>query len=142
MASRKETAADIRVSIGGDGNADTDIVVERLSLTKDIDVAEVYGSGRTLPDGYGINQVSYQGTMELVGNRLDLQQHFFDDNGIPKVVEAIVVSHLDDTTTSYTEILVTSEGWEMNSGETTTTTYEFIAMGKEHAGTVDNDPAE
>lgn len=140
MASRKETAADIQVSIGGNQDSDVDIVVERLSLTKDIDVETVYGSGRTMPDGYGINQVSYQGTMELVGNRLDLQDLFFDGNGIPIVADAIVVSHLDGTTTSYTEVIVTSEGWEMSSGETTTTSYDFVCFGKEHNGVVDNDP--
>lgn len=137
MANRKESAADIRVSIGDEN----DVVVERLTLTKDIDVEEVFGSGRTLPDGYAINQVSYSGTIECVGNRLDLEQHFFDDNGIPEVLAAIVVTHLNEESTSYTEVIVTSEGYEMSSGETTTTTYEFLAMGKEHGGVVDNDPS-
>lgn len=137
MAQRKESAADIRVSVGDEN----DVVVERLTLTKDIDVTEVYGSGATLPHGYAINEVSYQGTIECVGNRLDLQEYFFDDNGIPTVLEAIVVTHMNDESTSYTEVIVTSEGYEMSAGEPTTTSYEFMAMGKEHAGTVDNDPA-
>lgn len=137
MATRKESAADIRVSVG----SENDVVVERLTVTKDIDVEEVYGSGRTLPDGYAINQVSYQGTIECVGNRLDLQDHFFNNNGIPVVLAAIVITHMNDESTSLTEVIVTSEGYEMSAGETTTTTYEFLAMGKEHAGTVDNDPS-
>lgn len=138
MVDRKESAADIRVSIG----EENDVVAERLTLTKDIDVEEVYGSGRTLPDGYAINQVSYQGTFEAVGNKLNLQQQFFDENGIPKVLDAIVVTHLNGETTSYTQVIVTSEGYEMSSGESTTTTYEFLAMGREHAGVVDNDPTQ
>lgn len=138
MANRKESAADIRVSV----DDDTDVVVSRLQLTKDIDVEQLGGSGKMIPDHYSINQITYQGTMELNGNKLDLQDKFFDDNGIPIVADAITVTHMDGTSTSYQEIIVTSEGWEMNEGESTTTTYEFIAMGKSHAGTVDTNPQQ
>lgn len=135
MADRKESAADISVSVG----EENDIVVERLSLTKEIDIETIYGSGRVLPDGYAINQVSYQGTMELQGDKLDLEEQLFDGNGIPEEA-TINVTHFDGGLTSFTQVLATSEGWEMNSGESTTTTFEFIAMGKEHDGNVDTEP--
>lgn len=130
MADRKESAADIYVALGTDGEDNTsEIVVERLSVTKEIDISQIYGSGRMLPDGYSINQISYQGTMELQGNRLDLDEKLFDSDGVPN--EAIInITHFDDSLTSFTGVLATSEGWEMNAGQTTTTTYEFIAMGK------------
>lgn len=136
MADRKESAADIVVSVG----SENDIVCERLTLTKEIDIETIYGSNRVLPDGYAINQVSYQGTMELQGNRLDLEEQLFDGNGIPKEV-SITVTHFDDTSTTFSEVLVTNEGWEMNSGESTTTTFEFVAMGKSHDGNVDTEPS-
>jgi hypothetical protein len=136
MADRKESAADIVVSV----EDREDVVVEQLSVTKEIDIETIYGSGRTLPDGYSINQISYQGSMELQGNKLDLQDVLFDDNGIPKEV-TINITHFDETLTSFTEVLATNEGWEMSSGESTTTSYEFIAMGKEHAGQVDSEPS-
>lgn len=135
MADRKESAADIVVSV----EDREDVVVEQLSVTKEIDIETIYGSGRTLPDGYSINQISYQGSMELQGNKLDLQDVLFDDNGIPNEV-TINITHFDDTLTSFTGVLATNEGWEMSSGESTTTSYEFIAMGKEHAGQVDSEP--
>lgn len=135
MAERKESAADITVSVA---NRD-DVVVEQMTLTKEIDIETIYGSGRTMPDGYAVNQVSYQGTMELVGNKLDLEQQLFDENGIPQEA-TINITHHNDELTSFTQVLATSEGWEMNSGESTTTTFEFIAMGKEHAGNVDSEP--
>lgn len=135
MADRKESAADIVVSVG----SENDVVVERLTLTKEIDIETIYGSNRVLPDGYAINQVSYQGTMELQGNRLDLEDQLFDDNGIPKEV-SITITHFDDTSTTFSEVLATSEGWEMSSGESTTTTFEFMAMGKSHDGNVDTEP--
>lgn len=135
MADRKESAADIVVSVG----SENDVVVERLTLTKEIDIETIYGSNRVLPDGYAINQVSYQGTMELQGNRLDLEDQLFDDNGIPEEV-SITITHFDDTSTTFSEVLATSEGWEMSSGESTTTTFEFIAMGKSHDGNVDTEP--
>lgn len=137
MAERKEAAADITVSV----NSDTDIVVETLSLTKEIDIETIYGSGRTMPDGYSINEVSYQGSMELMGNRLELEEQLFDDNGIPEEA-TITVSHFDGGSTVYTEVLTTSEGYEMDAGETTTTSFEFIAMGKSHDGNVDTEPTE
>lgn len=139
MADRKESAADIYVSVGSGGGGDEEIVVERLSVTKNIDISEIHGSGRLLPDGYSIDSITYQGTMELQGNKLDLNQVLFDGNGVPK--EAVInITHFDDSLTSFDEVLATSEGWEMNAGETTTTTYEFIAMGKEHGGQVDTEP--
>lgn len=135
MADRKESAADIRVSIGDD----TNVVVESLSLTKDIDIETIYGSGRTLPHGYSINQISYEGSVELQGNRLDLEETLFDSNGIP-VETTINVTHFDDTLTSFTQVLAVSDGYEMNAGESTTTTFEIIAMGKETDGRRDSEP--
>lgn len=135
MADRKESAADIIVSVGDDN----DVVVERLTATKEIDIETIYGSGRTLPDSYSINQISYQGTMELVGDKLDLERELFDENGIPKEA-TITITHMDGQTTRFSEVLVTSDGYEMNSGESTTTTFEFIAMGRGHGQNEDFDP--
>jgi hypothetical protein len=137
MAQRKEAAADIVVSIENED----DVVVEQLSATKEIDIETIYGSGRTLPDAYSINQISYQGSMELMGNKLDLEQTLFDDNGIPVEV-TINITHFNDELTSFTQVLATSEGYEMSAGDTTTTSFEFIAMGKEHAGNADTEPTQ
>lgn len=135
MADRKETAADIRITVANGG----EVVVERMTFTKNISVEEVRGSGRMFPDGYGITDISYQGQMELQGNKLDLEDHLFDDNGIP-VEATITVTHADGTSTAFTEVIATSSGWEMNAEEITTTTYEFAAMGRQQAGQVDNEP--
>lgn len=135
MADRKESAADISVSLGNN----TNIVVERLSVTKNIDISTIYGSGRVLPDAYSIDQISYQGNMELMGNKLDLEDELFDDNGIPKEA-TLNITHFNDDLTSFTEVLATSEGYEMSAGETTTTSFDFIAMGKSTASGTDNEP--
>lgn len=124
MADRKESAADITVSVGDE----SEVVVERLTVTKNIDIEEIRGSGRVLPDGYAITAVSYQGTMELAGNRRDLEAELFDENGIPEE-STINITHFNGDHAAYTEVLATSEGYEVNDGQSTTTTYEFIAMG-------------
>jgi len=139
MATRKESAADITVSVGENF---PEVVVESLSVTKNVDIETIYGSGQTLPDGYAINQVSYEGSMTCKGNRQDLDEAFFDANGIPKVLGSITVTHNDGTDTSFMDVLVTSEGYEMNSGETVETSYEFIAMKKSRAGSTDSDPTD
>ena len=138
MASRKESAADITVSVGENF---PEVVVESLSVSKNVDIETIYGSGQTLPDGFAINQVSYEGSMSCKGNRQDLDEAFFDENGIPKVLSAITITHLDGGETAYYEILVTSEGYEMNSGETVETSYEFVAMKKGRNGNTDSDPS-
>jgi uncharacterized protein YrzB (UPF0473 family) len=132
MADRVESMADIVVSVGNEN----DITVERLSMTKDIDIEQVYGSNALFPDGYGINQVSYQGTIELNGNKLEFDDTLFDSNGVPQEFN-IVLTHFDGTETSFSECLVTSEGYESSSGEITTTTYEVVAHGKSHEGQAD-----
>lgn len=135
MAERKESAADITISVGDE----SDIVVEQFSATKEIDIETIHGSGRVLPAGYSINSISYQGSMELQGNRLDMEDQLFDENGVP--LEATInITHFNGELTSFTQVLATSEGYEMSAGESTTTTFEFVAMGKEHAGTVDTEP--
>lgn len=131
MATRKESAADITVTVGAG-----EVVVETLSLTKNVDVETIYGSGAVLPDAYSINQVSYEGEMTCKGNKKDLESDFFDTNGIPRVLDAISITHNDGTSTDYNDIIVTSEGYEMNSGETVQTSFEFIAMSKD----ADTDP--
>lgn len=126
MATRKESAADIVITIGEDER-----VLETLNVTKNIDIESVYGSGKTLPDGYHINEISYEGDFTCTGNQTDLDDVFFDANGVPKILDAITISHYDGTTTNYYDILVTSGGYEMSAGDVTETSYEFIAMSKD-----------
>jgi hypothetical protein len=133
MADRIESAADIAVSV----DDATDITVEELSLTKEIDIETIYGSGKTLPDSYAINEISYQGSIELQGDRLSLEDSLFDENGIPEEF-TVNIDHMDGEGTDFTQCLVTSEGYEMSAGDPTTTTFEFIAMGRKHTGGVED----
>lgn len=133
MATRKESAADITISIG-----ESEEVVESLSVTKNIDVETIYGSGQTLPSGYAINQVSYEGDMTLKGEKFELEDMFFEaSGGVPKVADGITISHFDGSSTSYNDIIVINEGYEVNSGETTETTFEFVAMSRSRNGAVE-----
>jgi hypothetical protein len=136
MVNRKESTADIKISVG-----EEEVTVESLSATKNIDIETIYGSGQTLPDGYAINQVSYEGDMTCKGNRLDLEDKLFDENGIPEVFN-VSITHLDGTPSGFQECLCTSEGYEASSGDTTETTFSFIAMRKRRGGQVDSDPTE
>lgn len=130
MVDRKESAADIVINVD-----EAELTVESLSVSKDIDIETIYGSGKTLPDGYAINQISYEGDFTLKGNKTDLEGRFFDPStGIPKIVDAIVITHLDGSSTSYQELLCRNSGYEVNSGETTETTFEFVAMKKSRDG--------
>lgn len=135
MGERKESAADVTISVG----SESEVVVERLTLTKNIEVSTIQGSGKTIPDSYSIDAIEYQGNMELQGNRLDLEDMLFDDNGIPREA-TITVTHFDGSTTVFYEVIVTSSGWEMTAGETTTTQYEFMAMGRSRDDQTDTNP--
>lgn len=126
MADRKESAADIRVNVG-----EKQIPVEQMSVTKDIEIEMIYGAGNIIPSGYAINQIEYSGNMTIKGNRKDLEEEFFDDNGVPKIIAAIVITHLDGGSTTYDSALVTNQGYEVTSGETTETEFEFVAMAKD-----------
>lgn len=136
MPDRKESAADITVSVhtGLQGEeqpeVEGEVVVEQMTLTKEIDINEIYGSSRLFPDGYSIDQVSYQGDIELQGNRLELERALFDDDGVPREF-SITITHFDGTNTVFSGCLATSDGWEMSAGETTTTTYQIIAMRRQ-----------
>ncbi|ELY47303.1 hypothetical protein [Natronorubrum sulfidifaciens] len=126
MVNRKESAADIRVNVG-----EEQVPVEQLSVTKDIEIETIYGAGNIIPSGFAITQIEYSGNMTVKGNKKDLEDKFFDGNGVPKVLPAIVITHLNGDATSYDTVLVTSQGYEVTSGETTETSFEFVAMSKD-----------
>jgi hypothetical protein len=136
MANRKESASDVVVVAG-----DEEVVVESLTLGKDIDMEAIHGSGRPLPDGVAIHKVSYQGEMSCYGNRRDLDSIFYDAHGIPEELDSIAVTHLNGDVTGVQEVYVNTDGYEVNDGETTTTRYGFIAMRKfGPGGRVDSQP--
>jgi hypothetical protein len=126
MVDRKEAAADIVVNVGNE-----QVPVEQLSFDKEIEIDEIYGAGNIIPSGFAVNKINYSGNMSVKGNKKDLEEKFFDDNGVPDVLEAIVVTHLDGGATSFDTVLCTSEGYEVTSGETTETSFDWIAMSKD-----------
>ncbi len=127
MVSRKESAADIRVNVGSE-----QVPVEQLSVSKDIEIETIYGAGNIIPSGFAINRIEYTGNMSIKGNKKDLEGKFFDDNGVPMVLQSIIITHLDGEDTSYDTVLVTSQGYEVTSGETTETSFEWVAMSKDN----------
>lgn len=126
MVDRKEAAADIVVSVGSE-----EVAVEQLSFSKDIEIDTIYGASNIIPSGYAITEISYSGNMSVKGNKKDLEDKFFDENGVPKILSSITVTHLDGGSTSFDSALVTNQGYEVNSGETVETEFEWIAMSKD-----------
>ncbi len=126
MVDRKEAAADIVVNVG-----DEQVAVEQLSFSKDIEIDTIYGASNIIPSGYAVTEISYSGNMSVKGNKKDLEDKFFDENGVPKILSSITVSHLDGGSTSFDSALVTNQGYEVNSGETVETEFEWIAMSKD-----------
>ena len=126
MVDRKEAAADIVVNVG-----DEQVPVEQLSFDKEIEIDEIYGAGNIIPSGFAVNKINYSGNMSVKGNKKDLEDKFFDGNGVPKILNSITVSHLDGGSTSFDSALVTNQGYEVTSGETTETAFEWIAMSKD-----------
>jgi len=133
MAERKESAADIKIQVGSER-----LDVTQLSVTKDIGVEEIYGAGNMMPAGYAINQISYSGDFTVPGDRLELEDTFFDSDGVPETGATITITHRGGNSTTFNDVLVTSEGYEMNDGEVTETSYEFLAMSKGN----DTEPTE
>ncbi len=126
MVDRKEAAADIVVNVGNE-----QVAVEQLSFSKEIEIDTIYGAGNIIPSGYAITEISYAGNMSIKGNKKDLEDKFFDENGVPKILSSITVTHLDGGSTSFDSALVTNQGYEVNSGETVETEFEWIAMSKD-----------
>lgn len=126
MVDRKEAAADIVVNVGNE-----QVAVEQLSFTKDIEIDTIYGASNIIPSGYAITEMSYSGNMSIKGNKKDLEDKFFDSNGVPEILQSITVTHLDGSSTSFDSVLVTNQGYEVTSGETVETEFEWIAMSKD-----------
>lgn len=141
METRYENAGDVSVKI----SPNETLSVETLTLDEEFDVEVLYGSGFVAPSGYSIKRASYGGSINLYGNKNYLNEYLFrTENGVrvPRVLEAISVTHLprnpeaDEAdqiidTDTYKKVIVTNKGYEMNDGEVTTTSYEFVALRAE-----------
>mgnify|MGYP006295510797 CR=1 FL=1 len=125
MTDQVESAAQVVVTVGGE-----EITVAELDTTKEIDVEKIYGSNAILPAGYAIKKIDHSGSMALKGNRKDLEQHLFDPNGVP-IPGTLTVTHMDGDTTSWYELFVVSEGYQLREGEVTQTMYDWVAMSKD-----------
>lgn len=125
MTERKESAADISIDVGGN-----QMDVTQMSVSKDIEAEEIYGAGNTMPSGYAIHNVSYSGDITVVGSNQYADNELFDEDGIPEEF-TVTITHRDGDSTVFNSCIITSAGYEINDGETTETSYEFIAMSKD-----------
>lgn len=125
MTDEVESAAQVVITVEGE-----EVTVAELDTTKEVNVEELGGSGHLLPSGYSITEIRYRGSMVCNGNRTDLEDVFFDNQGKP-VPGTITVTHMDGTPEQWNEVLVISEGYQMREGEVSQTSYEWVAMSKD-----------
>jgi len=136
---RVETAANIFVRFKVDDES-FEVPVSEVDLTKDVDAERVREMG-LYPDGYAINAIDIDGSLTFAGNKVrtpsgtnrDLDDLLFLDDGSPKVFDITVVHEEpnrpeDSETDTIENAIVTSSEYSASSGDTTESSYEFMAQ--------------
>lgn len=132
-----ETAAQITIKINHkDLSQPIEIPVEELDLTKDVDVERIRESG-LYPDGYAINSIDIDGSITFAGRKVrssggtkNLSNILFLGGEEPQTFTITIVHEATNSepTTTISNAMVTSEDYTVSSGETTESSYDFIAQ--------------
>ncbi len=135
-----ETAANIYVRISVN-DLSFEIPVSEVDRTKEVDAERVREMG-LYPDGYAINGIDVDGSLSFAGNVVrtpqgstkNLDELLFDDDGVPRTFD-ITIAHEDPmatdteaTTESIMHCIVTSSQFSSSSGDTTESSYDFLAQ--------------
>lgn len=136
-----ETAANIyvRMSVAGES---FEIPISDIDFTKDVDVERIREMG-LYPDGYAINAIDIDGSLTFAGNKVrlpsggtrNLDTLLFDEDGSPVVFD-ITIAHEDPTDTdggaadtdTMVNCIVTQSEYSASSGDTTESSYDFMAQ--------------
>lgn len=133
-----ESAANITFSIN-----ENEIPITGLDTNKEVDIEEIRANNLK-PIGYSVTEIAFSGSMTFDGNAAikgadvdedNYEDFFTDDEGVPVVDAQITVYHEnDDQRTTYDNVMVTSEGYETDSGEVSGITFDWIASDRKKKG--------
>jgi hypothetical protein len=131
---RIETAANVTVQLTGEDGT-IELPVSSVDRTKEIDIDRVRESG-VYPDGYGINGIDVDGSLSFAGSKArspsgevsSLDDLLYDSNGVPLPFNIEITHDLEGDSETIEEAIVVSDGYSVNSGETSETSYDFIAQ--------------
>lgn len=140
---RVETAANIyvRLSVEIEGTQlSFEVPVSEVDMTKDVDVERVRETG-LYPDGYAISAIDIDGSITFAGNVVrvptgeerNLDDLLFKEDGSPRVFDITVAHDNPDgegpaPTDTIENAILTSSEYSASSGETTESSYEFMAQ--------------
>ncbi|MFC6953782.1 hypothetical protein [Halorubellus litoreus] len=133
-----EAAKDVTLAISTvDG--DYELSVANVDTTKEITVEQVR-ENNVFPIGDAVTEISYSGSMTFKGRRHVIDSYLFDENGLPRRNVALTLTHddlnpndpnnPDPFTETWHDLRVVSTGYEMQTGEVTEVSYDWIALGK------------
>lgn len=130
-----EAAQNVTLSITTN-DADYELSVFQVDTQKKITVEEVR-ENNVFPIGDATTKIEYSGSVTFKGRRHVIDTYLFDDEGLPRRNVELTLAHdpLDDPDAdpfveTWHDVRVVSSGYEMQSGEVTQTSYDWIALGK------------
>lgn len=136
-----EAAADITFSIDG-----VEITIASIDTSKDVEIEQIRGN-HLKAQGYSVTEIEFSGSMTFDGNGyvdevdidfedadadeedyMHLEDFFTDSEGVPVDGANITIYHdNDDKQTTFEDVMVTSDGYESDSGEVSGITFDWIA---------------
>lgn len=129
--------------VGGDEQDQITVPIASVDANKDVEIEQIRGNN-VLPIGFSVTEIEYSGSVtfdgngfvEVDGEMYHLEDLFVDDDGMPVTGSEIVIYHEiaahgnDSKQTVYEDVMVTSDGYETDSGDVSGVTFDWIAADR------------
>lgn len=119
-----EAAAQIVLTING-----TDLRVRNVDTTTDVNIEMIYGNNLK-PDGWAVTEIAYDGSLEFHGDVAGTVNGLLSNDDVPEEGNSLTITHMDGSSETYTDVMMSQHEYSMSEGEVTETTYEWVAMDK------------
>lgn len=124
--SRKETGVDVTLEVPGG----TEVPVTNVSFTEEAETSEVQFNTSYAQD-IAVTGVTYSGSFEVAGRNNSLRESVWseenDNTALPRYLSSITIIDGDDTSYTFSNVLITSHEKDSPADDRTTESYDFMA---------------
>ena len=110
----------------------TAYLVESVNFNIEVAIAVIHANN-VYPQGWSVSEANFGGTVVFPGNvRERIQAELTTDGVLPTEGRSITLVHEDDSTTTFTDVMITNYDYASEQGqEKTESEYAWIALGLE-----------
>lgn len=120
-----EAAAQIKLNING-----TDLRVKSVDTSVEVDIQMIYGNNLK-PDGWAVKEIAFSGSLGFHGDVAEQVNALLSNDYEPEEGNSLTITHMDGSSETYSDVMLSTHEYSMSEGEVTETTYDWVAMDKQ-----------